>query len=232
MRVLVCTAQNRILKLILSEFTVGCRFLIVATTYTAISIVRSCPTGSDFPGSATEHYNPLSSSVKSVCDKPFLNFWTTPAYHFAATRSSARPEVTVFPSSPLQNYPQISTAKKYSGPKRPIGADLTNSNMPSGEQVCASNGKNTNEEKEVCSGLPAHMTVHAAHISDIHDVPMRVLIRPIPSVLDEKKVASLMETIQVSHWHCCYYLVINVYRTKTAAMYIRKQLFNVLFSSV
>ncbi|KAK7478761.1 hypothetical protein BaRGS_00029972 [Batillaria attramentaria] len=40
------------------------------------------------------------------------------------------------------------------------------------------------------------LTVQAAHITEVHNVPMRVLIRPIPSVLDEKKVQSLMETIQ------------------------------------
>lgn len=50
---------------------------------------------------------------------------------------------------------------------------------------------------EYCSQLPDHISVHAAHITEVHNVPMRVLIRPIPSVLDETKVASLMETIQV-----------------------------------
>ncbi|XP_070134869.1 sulfiredoxin isoform X1 [Drosophila bipectinata] len=39
-------------------------------------------------------------------------------------------------------------------------------------------------------------TIHSAGIAEIHNVPMEVIKRPIPSVLDEKKVQSLMETIQ------------------------------------
>ncbi|XP_076455602.1 sulfiredoxin-1-like [Babylonia areolata] len=48
--------------------------------------------------------------------------------------------------------------------------------------------------KSTC--LPKDLSIHAAHITEVHNVPMRVLIRPIPSVLDENKVLSLMETIQ------------------------------------
>ncbi len=40
-------------------------------------------------------------------------------------------------------------------------------------------------------------SIHAGHITEVHDVPMEVLIRPFPSELDENKVKSLMETIQV-----------------------------------
>ncbi|XP_068139836.1 sulfiredoxin [Drosophila tropicalis] len=39
-------------------------------------------------------------------------------------------------------------------------------------------------------------TVHSAGIAEIHNVPMSVIKRPIPSVLDEKKVLSLIETIK------------------------------------
>ncbi|XP_075701615.1 sulfiredoxin-1 [Rhinoderma darwinii] len=39
-------------------------------------------------------------------------------------------------------------------------------------------------------------SIHSSNISDVHNIPMRVLIRPIPSVLEESKVESLMETIQ------------------------------------
>ncbi|XP_005057283.2 PREDICTED: sulfiredoxin-1 [Ficedula albicollis] len=39
-------------------------------------------------------------------------------------------------------------------------------------------------------------SIHTQHISDVHNVPMRVLIRPIPSELDSAKVQSLMETLQ------------------------------------
>ncbi|RUS81480.1 hypothetical protein EGW08_010778 [Elysia chlorotica] len=49
---------------------------------------------------------------------------------------------------------------------------------------------------KTCKRLPEHLSIQAAHIYEIHNVPMRVLIRPFPSVLDEKKVKSLMETIE------------------------------------
>lgn len=39
-------------------------------------------------------------------------------------------------------------------------------------------------------------SIHAAHVTDVYQVPIKVIIRPIPSVLDETKVESLMETIQ------------------------------------
>jgi sulfiredoxin len=41
-------------------------------------------------------------------------------------------------------------------------------------------------------------SVHSAGISEVHDVPIGVIIRPIPSSLDQDKVLSLMETIKVS----------------------------------
>lgn len=44
----------------------------------------------------------------------------------------------------------------------------------------------------------AKMTsVHSAYVTEVHDVPMSVIIRPFIPELDEKKVESLMETIQV-----------------------------------
>ncbi|XP_038046585.1 sulfiredoxin-1-like isoform X1 [Patiria miniata] len=39
-------------------------------------------------------------------------------------------------------------------------------------------------------------SIHAGHIDKIHEVPIRHLIRPLPSVLDDDKVLSLMETIK------------------------------------
>ncbi|WAR31401.1 SRXN1-like protein [Mya arenaria] len=39
-------------------------------------------------------------------------------------------------------------------------------------------------------------SVHSDQISEVHNVPVSVLIRPIPSILDEDKVISLMETIK------------------------------------
>lgn len=41
-------------------------------------------------------------------------------------------------------------------------------------------------------------SIHSANIEDVHLVPIKHLIRPIPSVLNEAKVISLMKTIQVS----------------------------------
>lgn len=40
-------------------------------------------------------------------------------------------------------------------------------------------------------------SVHSNGIEDVHDVPMTVITRPIPPVLDEDKVKSLMDTIMV-----------------------------------
>ena len=53
------------------------------------------------------------------------------------------------------------------------------------------------EPNSSASSLHKDLSIHAAHISEVHNVPMRVLTRPIPSVLDEHKVLSLMETIRV-----------------------------------
>lgn len=39
-------------------------------------------------------------------------------------------------------------------------------------------------------------SIHTGSISTVHNIPMSVLIRPIPPILDESKVQSLVETIQ------------------------------------
>ncbi|KTF84472.1 hypothetical protein cypCar_00002155 [Cyprinus carpio] len=39
-------------------------------------------------------------------------------------------------------------------------------------------------------------SIHSDNIQDVHNIPMDVIIRPIPPVLDEQKVQSLMTTIQ------------------------------------
>jgi len=41
----------------------------------------------------------------------------------------------------------------------------------------------------------ASQSIHAAHISEVHMVPLNVIVRPIPPVLDDVKVQSLMQTI-------------------------------------
>lgn len=46
--------------------------------------------------------------------------------------------------------------------------------------------------------LASRMTsVHSAYKDEVHDVPMSVITRPFIPELDELKVQSLMETIQV-----------------------------------
>lgn len=40
-------------------------------------------------------------------------------------------------------------------------------------------------------------SVHSANIAEIHEMPMSEIIRPIPSVLDDKKVDSIAEALQV-----------------------------------
>ncbi|KAK7884395.1 hypothetical protein WMY93_027518 [Mugilogobius chulae] len=43
---------------------------------------------------------------------------------------------------------------------------------------------------------PIMTSIHSDSVSEIHNVPMNVLIRPFPPELDEQKVHSLMETIK------------------------------------
>ncbi len=40
-------------------------------------------------------------------------------------------------------------------------------------------------------------SIHSASIEEIYNIPMKDISRPLLSILDEKKVQSLMETIQV-----------------------------------
>ncbi|KAL1488477.1 hypothetical protein ABEB36_014946 [Hypothenemus hampei] len=38
-------------------------------------------------------------------------------------------------------------------------------------------------------------SIHAGNIAEVHEVPLSVITRPIPPILDEEKVKSLMDTI-------------------------------------
>ncbi|TNM86696.1 sulfiredoxin-1 [Takifugu flavidus] len=38
-------------------------------------------------------------------------------------------------------------------------------------------------------------SIHSGNVEEVHNVPMQVIVRPIPPVLDEQKVQSLMKTI-------------------------------------
>ncbi|KAM9178102.1 sulfiredoxin-1 isoform 3-T3 [Mergus octosetaceus] len=59
----------------------------------------------------------------------------------------------------------------------------------------AETGTGTGTETE--TGIETESgSIHTQHIAAVHNVPMRVLIRPIPSVLDPSKVRSLVETLQ------------------------------------
>lgn len=49
-------------------------------------------------------------------------------------------------------------------------------------------------------------SIHSDSVEEVHSVPMNVIIRPIPSVLDELKVQSLMNTIKVT----CYFIYTHV----------------------
>ena len=49
--------------------------------------------------------------------------------------------------------------------------------------------------------MSAERSVHSAGIAEVHQVPINVINRPIPPVLDEEKVKSLMKTIEVREAH-------------------------------
>ncbi|XP_076675287.1 sulfiredoxin-1-like isoform X2 [Andrena cerasifolii] len=50
-------------------------------------------------------------------------------------------------------------------------------------------------DSKMCSKKTA-TSVHSDINAEIHDVPMNVLIRPIPPIVDEEKVQSLMNTLK------------------------------------
>jgi hypothetical protein len=49
-----------------------------------------------------------------------------------------------------------------------------------------------------CSSNESPSSIHSASIDEIYNIPMKDISRPLPSTLDENKVQSLMETIQVN----------------------------------
>lgn len=50
-------------------------------------------------------------------------------------------------------------------------------------------------------------SVHSDSVEEVHNVPIDVIIRPIPPVLDEQKVQSLMNSIKVTS---CFIYCVNV----------------------
>ena len=49
--------------------------------------------------------------------------------------------------------------------------------------------------------MSAERSVHSAGIAEVHQGPINVINRPLPPVLDEEKVKSLMKTIEVREAH-------------------------------
>ncbi|XP_033932661.1 sulfiredoxin-1 isoform X2 [Pseudochaenichthys georgianus] len=44
----------------------------------------------------------------------------------------------------------------------------------------------------------SNRSIHSDSVAEVHNIPMRVIIRPIPPQLDEQKVQSLVETLQTA----------------------------------
>jgi hypothetical protein len=58
----------------------------------------------------------------------------------------------------------------------------------------------TSNGSPVCNdyqSLNESTSIHSALIDEIYDIPMKEISRPLLSILNEDKVKSLMETIQV-----------------------------------
>lgn len=53
----------------------------------------------------------------------------------------------------------------------------------------------TGANGDLCSNSD-NRSIHSDNIEEVHNVPMDVITRPFPSVLDELKVQSLMKTIK------------------------------------
>ncbi|XP_067856863.1 sulfiredoxin-1 [Heptranchias perlo] len=51
-------------------------------------------------------------------------------------------------------------------------------------------------DSDTSEGAGGIQSIHSENIPETHNVPVRILIRPFPPVLDEDKVRSLMETIK------------------------------------
>jgi len=43
-----------------------------------------------------------------------------------------------------------------------------------------------------------NQSIHSSQITQIYDIPIDIIIRPIPPELDDQKVVSLMNTIEVN----------------------------------
>lgn len=68
-------------------------------------------------------------------------------------------------------------------------AILSNRNM---SKIAYENGTSGSTNCE------ANRSIHSSTIGEVHNVPLNIIIRPFPPVLDELKVQSLMDTIKVT----------------------------------
>ncbi|XP_014204530.1 sulfiredoxin-1 isoform X2 [Copidosoma floridanum] len=54
--------------------------------------------------------------------------------------------------------------------------------------------------RSICNNMEGdnynYTSIHSSSTAEVHNVPMNVLIRPFPPSIDEKKVKSLMQTLE------------------------------------
>lgn len=55
--------------------------------------------------------------------------------------------------------------------------------------------------QRMASERESRPSIHSSHIAEIHEVPIGFIKRPIPPLLDEAKVDSLMQTYKVTKVH-------------------------------
>ncbi|XP_072412367.1 sulfiredoxin-1 [Chiloscyllium punctatum] len=78
-----------------------------------------------------------------------------------------------------------------SNSRRPLLCNLANTLQESwGGMQCSSHSQPSKAEHEETE------SVHTGNLPETHNVPMSILIRPFPPVLDEEKVRSLVESIE------------------------------------
>ncbi|XP_062930244.1 sulfiredoxin-1 [Mobula hypostoma] len=91
-------------------------------------------------------------------------------------------------------YPRLLFASKLSAALRCSETLPALCNIPGGRGMQSAGDPHLSKLGE--EGARAIQSIHSENVPDTHDIPMRILIRPFPPVLDEDKVKSLMETIK------------------------------------
>ncbi|XP_075954862.1 sulfiredoxin-1 [Anarhichas minor] len=64
--------------------------------------------------------------------------------------------------------------------------------------VSVSSRVNMSVTSTQCDTKNNNRSIHSDSVEEVHNVPMHVIIRPIPPVLDELKVQSIMNTIKTA----------------------------------